>query len=173
MHIFGAYPPLQILELNNIKERFLVKGRLDNILELKKYRVLLAPIRFGAGLKGKFIEAMQNFTPSITTKIGSEGIIDTHKWSGSICTSNEDISNKSIQLYTNNTIWQEAQKNGIEILNSNFNKEFFQNIFKEKLLFLSKKLTKHRNSNFIGQVLQYHTLQSTKYLSKWIEEKNK
>ena len=38
---------------------------------------------------------------------------------------------------------------------------------------ISENLESHRNQNFLGQILQHHTLQSTKYLSKWIEEKNK
>jgi hypothetical protein len=28
-------------------------------------------------------------------------------------------------------------------------------------------------SNFMGAMLQHHTLKSTKYMSRWIEEKNK
>jgi len=34
-------------------------------------------------------------------------------------------------------------------------------------------LSQHRKANFIGSVLQHHLLSSTKYMSKWIEEKNK
>ncbi len=173
LHIFGAYPTQQILQLHNTKERFLVKGRLKNIYELKKYRILLAPILFGAGLKGKFIEAMQNFTPSITTKIGQEGIGNTKNWSGKVCASEKEIITNAIKLYTNSIAWKTAQENGIEILNTNFNKDFFQKKLQEKITFLIKNLKTHRDTNFIGQLLQYHTLQSTKYLSKWIEAKNK
>jgi len=38
---------------------------------------------------------------------------------------------------------------------------------------LKAALAEHRNKNFIGLVLKHQSLQSTKYLSKWIEEKNK
>ena len=38
---------------------------------------------------------------------------------------------------------------------------------------LSHNIKTHRQQNFTGQVLMHHLLQSTKYLSKWIEEKNK
>ncbi len=172
LHIFGAYPTQQILQLHNTKERFLVKGRLKDISELKKYRILLAPILFGAGLKGKFIEAMQNFTPSITTKTGQEGIGNTKNWSGKISASEKEIIANAIELYTNRVAWETAQKNGIEILNTNFNKDFFQKKLHEKINYLTIYLEKHRDTNFIGQLLQHHTLQSTKYLSKWIEEKN-
>ncbi len=34
-------------------------------------------------------------------------------------------------------------------------------------------LESHRQHNFTGQLLMHHTLQSTKFMSKWIEVKNK
>jgi hypothetical protein len=37
---------------------------------------------------------------------------------------------------------------------------------------LQNGLQVHRKDNFTGQMLQYHALQSSKYMSKWIEEKN-
>ena len=75
LHIYGAYAPQQILELHSKKEGFLIKGWIANVSEvMKNARVCLAPLRFGAGLKGKFIDAMKNGTPAVTTAIGSEGI---------------------------------------------------------------------------------------------------
>ncbi len=38
-------------------------------------RVLLAPLNFGAGIKGKLVDAMQCSTPSVTTDIGAEGLL--------------------------------------------------------------------------------------------------
>ena len=35
-----------------------------------------------------------------------------------------------------------------------------------------ERLTQHREQNVIGQLLNHHTLQSTKYMAKWIEAKN-
>jgi hypothetical protein len=32
-------------------------------------------------------------------------------------------------------------------------------------------LQQHRSSNFMGSLLQHHTMKSTKYMSMWIEEK--
>jgi hypothetical protein len=36
-----------------------------------------------------------------------------------------------------------------------------------------KNLENYRERNFIGSMLMHHFLQSTKYMAKWIEEKNK
>src|SRR5690606_21629836 len=49
IHIYGAYPSQKVLQLNNPKQGFLIKGRADNAIDtLACYRVLLAPIPFGA-----------------------------------------------------------------------------------------------------------------------------
>ncbi|HFS67350.1 MAG TPA: glycosyltransferase [Flavobacteriia bacterium] len=173
LHIYGAYPTNKIVQLHNEEERFFIKGRLNDINLLKTYRVLLAPIPFGAGLKGKFIEAMQNGTPSVTTKIGAEAMYDDLEWSGFICETDSDFIEKAILLFQNEISWKKAQDNGKVILGNLYQKESFLKNFKNKLKIISKDLKKHRKQNFIGQLLWYHTLKSTKYLAKWIEEKNK
>ena len=52
-----------------------------------------------------------------------------------------------------------------------------KNHLKKYLLKLFKKISdhlkEHRLHNFTGAMLQHHTMKSTKYLSKWIEEKNR
>lgn len=75
LHVYGAYANESVLQMHNPSEGFIVKGRAEHALEtIKNYRVLLAPLRFGAGIKGKLIDAMRTGTPSVTTRIGSEGL---------------------------------------------------------------------------------------------------
>ena len=74
-HAYGATClPKYIDELNDVKSGFIVKGFCENICEaLGTAKILLAPLRFGAGIKGKVIEAFKYGTPVITTPIGGEG----------------------------------------------------------------------------------------------------
>jgi len=65
---------------------------------MQQAKVCLAPIRFGAGLKGKLFDAMQNATPSVTTEVGAEGIIVPMMASGFIENNPEDFSNKAIRF---------------------------------------------------------------------------
>ncbi|WP_067342778.1 glycosyltransferase family 4 protein, partial [Marinomonas spartinae] len=68
LHIYGAYPPPKATQLHNAKDGFLVKGWAENAQTvMQQARLCLAPLRFGAGIKGKLVEAMQMGTPSITT----------------------------------------------------------------------------------------------------------
>jgi glycosyltransferase involved in cell wall biosynthesis len=87
---------------------------------------MLAPLRFGAGLKGKLLEAMLCGTPSVTTDIGVEGMAGELAWSGRIFNEPKEIASASVELYRNKKKWEQAQKNGIDIVNERFRKEKFE-----------------------------------------------
>lgn len=182
LHVYGAYPSDKVVQLHNEKEGFLIKGRAENAKEvMENARVLLAPLRFGAGLKGKFIDAMQCGTPCVTTAIGVEGMQVNLDWCGAVMALGpdqddkeaRDFANAATQLYTNKERWNQAQENGVAILNTNFQKSEFEKPLIDKMLYVLENQEAHRMANFTGQMLQHHTLQSTKYMSKWIAEKNK
>lgn len=171
--IYGAYATQKVTDLHNEKEGFLIKGRVEDAHKvIEKARVLLAPLQFGAGLKGKLIDAMQTGTPSITTSIGAEGMHAGLPWNGFIADTPEDIASMAIKLYTNQKVWAKAQQNGFKIINELYDKTSLSKNLLVKLDTIHENITEHRNHNFIGSLLQHQTLQSTKYLSKWIEEKN-
>lgn len=174
MHIYGAYVPNKAQQLHNSKEGFLIKGWAKNTeTTFKNSKVCLAPLRFGAGLKGKLIDAMKFGTPSVTTSIGAEAMHKNLDWNGFICDTPNDFANKAVELYTKKSVWDKAQKNGIIILKKCYDKETFEENFLKKINKIERKLEKHRLKNFTGALLMHHTLKSTKYLAKWIEEKNK
>lgn len=174
IHVYGAYPSKKIMALDSPKTGFLVKGHAeDSHKMLSNAKILLSPLRFGAGLKGKFIEAMQVGTPSITTEIGAEGIAGSLPWPGKVLEKPEEIAEMAVDLYQNKTQWKKAQKAGFEIIATRFGKADFADKFMNRIEFLKENLKKHREENFFGALLMHHSLQSTKYMAKWIEEKNK
>ncbi len=174
LHIYGAYIPQQVKEFHNPEEGFIVKGWTPTVSKtMQEAKVCLAPLRFGAGLKGKIIDAMQQGTPVITTPIGAEGIAGDIPFCGSICRTEDELCSEAIEMYILPEKWQQAQKNGYNIVQNRFFKQIFFEAFGARIKELTNYLTTHRNKNFITQIVKHHTLQSTKYLSKWIEEKNK
>jgi glycosyltransferase involved in cell wall biosynthesis len=174
IQIYGAYPSQKVLQLHKPDEGFLVLGRAENAAEVVcKARVVLAPIRFGAGAKGKLIEAMQCGTPSVTTTVGAESMNGHLPWNGSIADETQEIVNTAIQLYQDKSLWEQAQKNGIEIVNQRYSKSLFSQDFIHQIVTVQNNLEKHRLDNFIGAILLHHTVASTKYMSRWIEAKNK
>ncbi len=174
LHVYGAYVSEKAKQLHNEKEGFLIKGRAESVADVySKAKILLAPIPYGAGLKGKLFEAMQLGLPSITTKMGAEAMNGNLDWNGFITSDEDDFVAKAVELYTNKSLWETDQKNGYEIIEKRFKKELFATDFMNKIEELQLDLKTHRNLNFLGQVLQHQSLQSTKYMSKWIEAKNK
>lgn len=174
LHIFGAYLPEKAKQLHDEKSGFLIKGRAEDVKNVfENYSVLLAPIPFGAGLKGKLFDAMQYGLPSITTTIGAEGMHQNLDWNGFITQTEAQFIEKAVLLNKNEQIWNDSQKNGYEILNKLFHRKRFEVPFQLKINEVLFQLKNHRMHNFLGQILKYQGLQSTKYMSKWIEEKNK
>ncbi|CAM1342229.1 glycosyltransferase [Tenacibaculum aestuarii] len=174
LHIYGAYVTQQIQQLHKPKEGFIVKGFAEDALEVvKNARVVLAPIRFGAGIKGKLTEAMECGTPSVTTSIGAEGMHANLPWNGFIEDDFEKFTNKAVELYSYEILWKKSQQKGIEIINSLYDKDVLEISFMKNVKKIQENLDLHRTQNFLGSLLQYQTLQSTKFMSKWIEEKNK
>lgn len=173
LHVYGAYVSEKAKQLHNEKEGFLIKGRAESVLDVySKAKTLLAPIPYGAGLKGKLFEAMQLGLPSVTTKMGAEAMNGNIDWNGFITSDEADFVEKAIELYTNKNVWKTAQKNGYEIIEKRFKKELYETDFMNEVENLQEHLNAHRNQNFLGQILQHQSLQSTKYMSKWIEAKN-
>ncbi|WP_345892776.1 glycosyltransferase [Flavobacterium croceum] len=173
MKIYGAYPTQKVLELHQPGKGFYIQGRVDNALEaIASAKVLLAPIRFGAGIKGKLLDAMQTGTPSITTKIGAEGM-EYKGWNGFVCDDNKSFIEKSILLYSDEKLWHTMQEKGFEIIEKKLNSLFFADAFKEKINRMIDDLAYYRNDNYIGKLLNHHTTNAYYYMNKWIEEKNK
>lgn len=77
LHLVGSNPPTDVLGL--ACEGITVHGYVsDEALEALYRRVaaVVVPLRYGAGVKGKLIEAIANHVPVVTTDIGVEGIPD-------------------------------------------------------------------------------------------------
>lgn len=174
VHIYGAYPSEKITALHDPENGFLIKGWAKNAGEVVKYsRVSLAPIRFGAGLKGKLIEAMQCGTPNVTTSIGAEGIYGEMRWNGYIEDGPEEFASAAVDLYITEFKWKKAQENGFKILDSRFSVPEHSERFYNRIVELQKNLKEHRKNNFTGGMLRHHRVKSTYYLSKFIEMKSK
>ena len=174
IHIYGAYASEKVFQLHNEKEGFIIKGRAESVETVfNQAKILLAPIPFGAGIKGKLLESMQFGLPNVTSAVGAEAMQGNHDWNGFITDNETEFVEKAVLLYQDENLWQKSQENGFKIIKNRFKKELFEPHFIHKIQEISENLESHRNQNFLGQILQHHTLQSTKYLSKWIEEKNK
>ena len=173
LHVYGAYDTQAIRSMHNKKDGFLLHGYVEDAFEVvNSSRVLLAPLRFGAGLKGKLILAMQCGTPAAMSTIAAEGMFGSDQPNGIIEDDPSLFVKKCIDLYTQESLWTEYQNKGDAVLKSRFNKLDHQLKLKERISLIQSTMQSHRSDNFIGQLLAHHQFQSTKYMSRWIEVKN-
>ena len=195
VHIWGAYTPQHIMQLNDPKRGFFVQGKLGSLSqELSSRRVLLAPLRFGAGIKGKIVDAWKHGCPVVTTPIGAEGttmsreclesctvrssgqeMIDDTGWGGLVATDADAIARCAVKLYKDQGLWEEARCNSRRLLRMIFDKEknlsVVTNAIEEALLNIDER----RDRDHIGAMLWHQSVRSTEYFSRWIEfkEENK
>jgi len=174
LHIYGSYPPPKATALNNPKSGFLVKGWADNAYEvMQQARVCLAPLRFGAGIKGKLLDAMVCGTPSATTNVGSEGMTNGQEWPGVVARNDQEFIEQAVKLYCDREFWQHKQKQTSPLLKTIYNGSLSGPQLIDRILALKENLDHRRLQNFTGAMLNHHSMKSTQYMSQWIEEKNK
>jgi len=173
LHIYGSYPPPKATALHNPKTGFLIKGWAENALTvMEQARVCLAPLRFGAGIKGKLLDAMIMQTPSVTTAIGSEGMHQNEPWPGMVVTELSEFAEAAVQLYSDERAWTEAQHNAVKLIQSRYDRTVHSQRLITKILEIEQSLEQHRIANFTGSMLRHHSMHSTKYMSQWIAAKN-
>jgi glycosyltransferase involved in cell wall biosynthesis len=173
-HIYGAYPPPKATQLHNQQQGFLIKGwAFDARQVMADAKVCLAPLRFGAGIKGKLTEAMLCGTPSITTDIGAEGMQGEFHWPGIIANDDEQFAAAAVALYQDEVSWKKAQQQGYALLKGRFDHRILAPLLLARIEDVAQELAAHRSHNFIGTMLQHHQLKSTQYMAQWIEAKNR
>lgn len=174
LHIYGAYPPPKATQLHNTKEGFHIKGWAEDAQQvMQSARVCLAPLRFGAGIKGKLMDAMRCGTPSITTSVGAESMSGGLPWSGAITDNAAEFVAEAIVHYQDENLWQQKQQHGSTLLRDYFYREDYAQMLSARLFQLANDIQRERQYNFIGQMLRHHAHKSTQYMGQWIEAKNR
>ncbi len=171
-HVYGAYMSPKAKQLENTKINFFMHGYAPKQFDvINSARVMLAPITFGAGVKGKLLDAMQCHTPSVTTPVGSEGI-SLLPWSGYVAKTANEFIQSAIDLYTEPSKWQDAVSKGMDILCNNYDHTTNQQRFIDYIANAHCNIGDTRKANFMQQLLWQRQFQTSQYMSQWIEAKN-
>ena len=159
LHIYGANFPQTH---NWYQEGVRVEGQMKSIEELKRFKVLLAPIQFGAGIKGKITDSFLHGVGVVTTSIGAEGI---DPFPGRVSDTNQEFIEKAVDLYSDSKALERCISEGFTYLQKNCG--FSQN--KTKL----KKLIENLEYHPLQDILMNEAYRSTFYFSKFVEYKEK
>ncbi|UQS16425.1 glycosyltransferase [Pseudomonas sp. HS6] len=173
LHIYGAYTPPKAAALHNAAQGFHIMNWAEDALQvMSDARVCLAPLRFGAGIKGKLIDAMLCGTPSVTTPIGAEGMHTDQPWPGAVSRTAQDLANAAVDLYRDEVRWQAAQSQGHTLLQEVYQQAMHGPALINRLLDCRENIAQLRRNNFTGSMLRHHSHKSTQYMAQWIEAKN-
>ncbi len=117
---------LEISDINHPNINFL--GYVPDIEPLfKSNRIMVAPLRYGAGVKGKIGQAFEYYLPIITSSIGAEGMNLIHNENLLVEDTKEGFANAIINLYTDKMLWLKLQNNSENSLEP-FSREKVKNV---------------------------------------------
>ena len=157
VRIAGANPPDELKRLAGPYVEFL--GFVPSVTPcLQESYISIAPLRFGAGMKGKIGEAMAHGLPVVTTSIGIQGLDLKHGENIMIGDTPGEFADSILELITDEHLHARISGNGMNYIKANFTPEtirgeilrIFENIesrpvkknsASEKLRFLTQYIT--------------------------------
>lgn len=123
VHILGSNAPKEVLALAN--EHLIIEGFVtDEQLAwfYRNMRISLVPLRYGAGIKGKVVEAMRYGTPVVTTTIGAEGIPNAEE-AMLVEDDGKKLAAKLAALYADAEKLSSLSKEGIRYIQDNYSSD--------------------------------------------------
>ncbi len=118
----GSKPPAELTSL--VVDNVTVTGWVPNLRPLyDKARVSVAPLRFGAGVKGKIGESLSYGIPTVTTSIGVEGIDLVEGRDILVGDSPEAFAERVAHAYSDRAVWEGLRENGAAAIERQFGKD--------------------------------------------------
>lgn len=115
LEIVGSNPPPQILDLAS--ERIRVSGFVSDLSEVfARNRMSVAPLRFGAGIKGKVLQSMAHGLPVVGTSIAAEGIDLVNGENFLLGDDSEGFAARILHLNRDDDLWQRLSENGLQLI---------------------------------------------------------
>lgn len=186
LHIYSAGMTVeQQKSLHHPASGFWVHGPTEKI-PFENMRVNLAPLRSGAGIKGKIAEGWSWGIPVVTTPVGSEGMGLSHNiedfgqtnpfptqkpFGGIIATSEELFVQGAHTLYCQEDLWKRCQAMGQKILGTKFSADKNSEILLQATEDLLNDFPLWRRKHLLSSLLFHQSLRSTEYFSRWIQLK--
>jgi glycosyltransferase involved in cell wall biosynthesis len=178
LRIFGAYPTEEVMQWHKPQDGVFMMGSPDDLNSVfKQARVNLAPLRFGAGIKGKILEGFRHGIPTVTTSVGEEGLFaqDSPKdfFPGLIGNTVHEFVELAVKLYQDESLWRELQARAARAMHEVFSFERVAVKIDAHLARLSLDLSEGMIPTWTSRILRHEQVNSHKYFSRWIEAKER
>lgn len=175
LRVFGAYPTQEVMEGHRPNEGFFVMGEAVELADaFGVARVALAPLPFGAGIKGKISDAWWFGLPVATTPLGAEGMFHqaSSRWGGLVATDAASFVDAAVRLHEDRGLWVESSAEGARILGAEFSGEAFSAGVSAGLEQARRNFA-IRDGDWLRRMLTHHSLETPRYFGRWIEAKEK
>jgi hypothetical protein len=117
--IIGSDPPEWLRESST--DNFVVTDYVPDVAPyFNQCRLSIAPLRYGAGVKGKILLSLGYGVPVVATTIAAEGIPVVNGRDMLIADTREDFCNAIFSLYARESLWNRLSANGLEIIDRHF-----------------------------------------------------
>jgi O-antigen biosynthesis protein len=135
LQIVGADPTPAVRSLDN--ELVDVVGHVaDPRAWLDRTLVHVAPMRFGSGLKLRFVETIAAGQPLVTSSVGAEGLA-LGQLSGALVADDADAqASLVLELITNRSRWEEVQSGVLAVAAERFSRERFRSDLVEAMSYV-------------------------------------
>ncbi|MGH3450358.1 MAG: glycosyltransferase [Haloechinothrix sp.] len=110
-HIVGSNPPAEVLKLAG--DGVVVHGWLADLASMyQRARVVVTPLRFGAGVKGKVGESLSHGVPVVGTKIAGEGMHLEHGRDMLVGATCDELAEHIVTLLDDDELWLRMSEAG-------------------------------------------------------------
>jgi glycosyltransferase involved in cell wall biosynthesis len=145
LHIVGSKMPESILALAS--KSLIAHGYVEDVEPLFQSCLLsVAPLRFGAGVKGKINQSMSHWLPVISTSIGVEGMYLVHEENALIADDPIDFATQVVRLHRDATLWEKLSQNGLKNIEEHFSSAVAERSFVQLLKDLAAKTGAQRGA---------------------------
>lgn len=104
-----------------------IRGFVQNLADVFDHcRLSVAPLRYGAGMKGKIVTSLSYGVPCITTSIGAEGMGLDGGMNITVADDPTSFAQAIVDLYTSEAAWTTLSESGILFAKQNFSVEVVQ-----------------------------------------------
>ncbi len=123
LSLVGSNPTAEVRALASAQVE--VTGYVDDAELARRYRttrVAVVPLRYGAGIKGKVVEALQQGVPLVTTSVGAQGLSGLPE----VCAVADeagDMAEALLRLLDDDAAWSAASTAGAHYAQSNFSRQ--------------------------------------------------
>jgi GT2 family glycosyltransferase/glycosyltransferase involved in cell wall biosynthesis len=130
LYIVGNNPQQDIKALSS--EDIVITGYVEDLTPyLLKARISVAPLRYGAGMKGKIGEALSFGLPVVTTPIGAEGMNIVHGVHALIAETKDEFVDYVIRLYSDRALWENLSINGKKLIENRYSPAVVRDILQK------------------------------------------